>query len=194
VAVQVTVVAPSANALPDAGVQLVATAPSTRSVAEAANVTAAPAGPVASAVIGAGTLIAGGVVSVTVTVNVADALLPAASRAVHVTVVAPVANTLPEAGEHAVASLPSTLSLALALNVTVAPPGPVASVVIGAGTVIAGGVMSLTTTGKLALAVLPAVSRAVHVTSVLPSANSEPEAGVQLAATAPSTLSIAAAA
>ena len=74
--------------------------PSTRSVAVgAAYVTVAPDGLVALTVMFAVGAIAGGVVSRTVTGNVAGvALLPAASCALHVTVVVPSANVEPEAG------------------------------------------------------------------------------------------------
>jgi hypothetical protein len=66
----------------------------------------------------AGTLlITGGVVSTTtVTVNVADELLPAASVAVQVTVVAPAAKVEPDAGEQFTGSVPSTLSVAVGLG------------------------------------------------------------------------------
>ena len=53
VALQETVVSPSGKIAPDAGVQSGAIGPSTTSVAVAANVTTAPAGPIASAVIAA---------------------------------------------------------------------------------------------------------------------------------------------
>ena len=49
----------------------------------------------------------------TVTVKLADALLPAASTAVQLTVVAPVGNVAPDAGVHATASSPSTRSVAV---------------------------------------------------------------------------------
>ena len=60
---------PIGNVIPDGIEHTGATAPSTRSVAFAAKVTGAPAGEVASTDIVAGTLSAGGVVSVTETVN-----------------------------------------------------------------------------------------------------------------------------
>src|SRR5688572_2866982 len=66
-ALQVTIVAPSANASPEAGPQLTATGPSTSSIAVARNVTTAPAGPTASAVILAGRLSTGGVPCTTAT-------------------------------------------------------------------------------------------------------------------------------
>src|SRR5262245_17202521 len=54
-----------------------------------------------------------------------------------------------------------------------------------------GGVVSTTDTTKLELALLPALSVAWHDTVVSPSANVLPEAGAQLTATAPSTMSLA---
>jgi hypothetical protein len=75
VAVHVTVDEPTGNVDPEAGEQLTATAPSTRSLAVGvAYETAAPAGPAASTAAGLGTPeIAGAVVSTTVTVNESDA-------------------------------------------------------------------------------------------------------------------------
>jgi hypothetical protein len=67
----------------------------------------------------------------------------------------PSGNVAPEAGAHVAATGPSTRSLAEAVKVTAAPLGPVASVVILAGTVTAGGVLSSTVTVKLPLALLP---------------------------------------
>src|SRR5882762_10417485 len=62
-ALQLTVVVPIGNRLPDAGVQVTGTSPSTVSVAEAVKVTTAPAGLVASTVIAPGTVRVGGSVS-----------------------------------------------------------------------------------------------------------------------------------
>jgi hypothetical protein len=50
----------------------------------------------------------------TFTVNAPVARLPCASVALHETVVAPNANVEPEAGVHVTATLPSTMSVALA--------------------------------------------------------------------------------
>src|SRR5215475_10390820 len=102
VAVQVTVVVPTGNIEPDAGVQLVVT-PGQLSLAVGAAyvaVTAVVTGHVtaATAVTLAGQLIDGGCVSFTVTVN--EQLGPAVVE--HVTVVVPFGNVEPEAGEHAV--------------------------------------------------------------------------------------------
>jgi hypothetical protein len=76
-----------------------------------------------------------------------------ASDAVHVTVVVPSANALPDAGEHAVATAPSTRSVAEAAYVTTVVD-PVAVTAVVAGTVITGAVVSTTVTVKLALPVL----------------------------------------
>ena len=62
---------------PDAGEHTGVTAPLTMSVADAVNDTAAPDSDVAAAVIGAGSVSTGGVVSRTVTVNEAEPVLPA---------------------------------------------------------------------------------------------------------------------
>src|SRR2546426_12155740 len=70
---------------PEAGRHVTATGPSTRSVAEAEYVTTAPLGPNAEAVISAGSVRTGGVVSLTVMVKEAEPTLPAASLGVHVT-------------------------------------------------------------------------------------------------------------
>jgi hypothetical protein len=67
VALHCTAVVPRANVLPEAGLQLGVTAPSTASRAETSNLTVAPEGPVASTVRLDGTLIVGGVVSRTIT-------------------------------------------------------------------------------------------------------------------------------
>jgi uncharacterized protein YhbP (UPF0306 family) len=115
VAVHVTVVAPTGNVAPLAGVQLTGTLPSIPSFAVAVYVKIAPVAPVASTVAWAGTVTTGPVVSVTVTVNEAAPLLPRASVAVHVTVVVPSGNVAPLAGVQVATVLPSTASLAVAV-------------------------------------------------------------------------------
>src|SRR6478736_5006941 len=85
----------------------------------------------------------GGVVSTTVIVPFWLPVLPAASVAEQVTVVAPSANRLPDGGTQVGVSGPSTLSSALAAYDTFAPPGPVASTVL-LSTVTTGGVTSFT--------------------------------------------------
>ncbi len=191
VAEQVTVVVPSGKVLPDAGIQTGVIEPSTVSVAVAVNVTTAPAELVASAVISAGTVTTGSVVSRTVTVKVADPVLPAVSVAEQVTVVVPSGKVLPDAGVQTGVIEPSTVSVAVAVNVTTAPAELVASVVISAGTVTTGSVVSRTVTVKVADPVLPAVSVAEQVTVVVPSGKVLPDAGVQTGVIEPSTVSVA---
>jgi hypothetical protein len=62
------------------------------------------------------------------------------SVAVHVTVVSPIGKVLPELGEQLVVSDGPEL----AVNVTTAPDGPVAAVVVSGGTVKGGGVARAT--------------------------------------------------
>ena len=62
--------------------------------------------------------------SSTVTSKLALPVLPAASVALQVTVVAPRGKVLPEAGLQVGVRAPSTSSVALALKVTTAPRGP----------------------------------------------------------------------
>src|SRR6266542_1459333 len=193
VALHVTVVEPNANVLPEAREQLGASEPETRSLADAEKVTTAPAGPVASAVIGPGTATVGGVVSLTVTSNEAEPVLPDESVALHVTVVVPRGNVLPEPGEQLTEMLPSKLSVADAENVTTAPDPPVASTVMGAGTDTVGGTVSFdcTVTVNEALPVLPWESVAVHVTVVAPRGKVEPESGEQVTGTVPAVSEVA---
>ena len=141
-AVHVTVVVPIGNVEPEAGVHVTEREPSTRSVAVAVNETTLPAELVASNVILAGNVRVGAVVSLTVMVNDAVPVLPAASVALHVMVVVAIGNVEPEAGEHVAGRGPSTSSVAVAVNVTTLPAELVASNVILAGTVRIGGVVS----------------------------------------------------
>src|SRR5205807_52304 len=105
----------------------------------------------------------GGVVSLTVTVCVAVAVLPAASVAVQVTVVSPTANVLPD-GLRVTVTPPAQLSLAvavpsLALLTTVSQevaPGPVLAVTAPGTDVNVGGVVSLTVNVMSFSDVLPA--------------------------------------
>jgi hypothetical protein len=179
VAVQFTGVAPMGNLLPEAGVQFELTTPTASLKVADAYVTVAPAALVASATTLAGTVTTGAVPSLTVTVKLALPVLPAASVAVQFTGVAPMANLLPEAGVQLVAREPLTESSAVAVKLTTAPEALVASVVMAAGTVNTGFMVSVTVTVKVAMPMLPAASVAVQVTVVMPSANAEPEAGRQ---------------
>jgi hypothetical protein len=75
-------------------------------------VNTAPVELVASTLAFAGTVTTGLVVSVTVTVNDADPVLPRVSVAVQVTVVAPSGNVDPLAGAQLTATVPSIVSVA----------------------------------------------------------------------------------
>src|SRR5204863_77302 len=105
--------------------------------------------------------------------------------------VSPSGNVLPEAGEQAVATVPSTISVADAVKVATAPAALVASTTIGGGAVTVGGVVSTTVTWKLALPVLPCASVRMQLMRVSASPNVLPEAGLQVVATLPSTMSLA---
>ena len=191
VAEQLTVVVPNAKVLPDAGEQITGTRTSTISVAVAENVTAAPDGPVASAVILDGKVRAGGAVSCTVTLKLPVAEFPFVSVAEQLTVVVVTANVLPEVGEQLTETEPSTISVAVAENVTAAPDELVASVVMLAGSVKLGTVVSCTVTLKLPVAVLPRESDVEQLTTVVAMAKVLPEAGAQVTGTGPSTRSVA---
>jgi hypothetical protein len=172
-----TVVVPTANVEPEAGLHVTAVEPSTMSVADAENATAAPAGLVASTVLFDGSVNTGAVVSETVMSNEPDDVLPCASVDEHVTVVVPTANVEPETLLHVTAAEPSTMSVADAENATAAPAGLVASAVLLDGSVNSGAVVSETITSNVACDALPVASLAVHVTSVSPIGNALPEAG-----------------
>src|SRR5712664_2764804 len=191
VAPQVTVVAPNGKVAPLAGVQLVATGPSSVSVADAVKVNTAPAALVASTVAFAGTVTTGPVVSFTVTVNDAPLWLPCASVAPQVTVVAPNGKVAPLAGVQLFAIGPSSTSVADAVKVNTAPAALVASTVAFAGTVTMGPVVSVTVTMKVLVPTLALLSVAAPVTVCAPNANFDPLAGVQLVATGPSSVSVA---
>ena len=98
---------PSAIMLADAGVHITGRSPSTRSDAVTGpKVSSAPPGPVATRLIGpAGTpLSTGAVVSVTVTLKLADDVLSRESLAVQVTTVGPSEKSPALAGTHCVAT------------------------------------------------------------------------------------------
>jgi hypothetical protein len=142
VAEQDTLVVPAGNAEPEDGVHVTDTVPSTRSEAEAVNVTTAPLEPVAGTVISDGSVNSGGVLSTTITVNEPEAAFPALSVTEQATWVEPNTNVEPEAGLQLGVIAPSTASDAETLKVTTAPLAPVASTVISAGTVTTGTVLS----------------------------------------------------
>jgi hypothetical protein len=192
VAVQLTMVVPAGNVAPDGCEQVGVTGPSTTSIAVAVYVTTAPAVDVAAATIAPGTLSTGGVVSATTTTKLAGGLLlPCASVAVQLTVVEPSGKVAPDGMEQFGVTGPSTTSFAVAVYVTTAPVGDVASTVIGPGTVSVGAVVSETTTTKLALRVFWCESVTVQSTVVEPTGKVEPDAFEQDGASAPSTASVA---
>jgi hypothetical protein len=89
--------------------------------------------------------------------------------ALHVTVVVPSANVLPDGGEQVAGSDPSTMSLApTAGHVTAVPAGSLVEAVIGAGAATDGGVVSCTVTVIELATVSPFSSVAVQVTGVDP--------------------------
>jgi hypothetical protein len=195
VAVHRTIVFPRGNVSPDGRLHATVGEGSIASVAVTENVTTAPLGPVASFVIEPGTETVGAPASTTLIVNVAGAdVLLAASVAVQETVVIPSGKVAPEGGLQETVGEGSIVSVALTENVTLAPPGPVAFAVIGAGTVTVGAVKSTSTTVTVNVAVptLPAPSGAeVQVTVVLPTEKFDPDAGKQDAPREPETRSVA---
>ena len=80
------------------------------------------------------------------------------SVAWHVTIVVPSPNVEPLAGEQTAGRGPSALSFAVAVNITTAPLGLVASAVMSSGTCRSGGVVSPTVTLNEPVAVLPVES------------------------------------
>src|SRR5262249_17474417 len=146
---------------------------------------------VASADAFAGTVIAGPVVSTTVTVNDLLAELRCASVAEQVTVVVPRPNVDPLARVQFTATLPSSRSAADTVKLKVAPDRLVPSLVGFTGTVITGAVVSRPVTVNDVLATLPRLSVALQATVVVPAGNVAPLADVQVTATLPSTRSVA---
>src|SRR6266508_111718 len=114
VAVQVTVVVPGANVLPEAGVQLGTPGPSTTSLDSAEYVTLAPAAEVAYAKLSAGSCNVGAVVSTTLTVKLPLVWLPRESYAVQCTVVVASGYSAPDAESQLTVTSPSTRSVAVA--------------------------------------------------------------------------------
>ena len=150
----------------------------------------------ASTVMFAGTLIVGAVVSKgeMLTAKCTEAVFPRPSSAVHVTVVCPTGNVDPEAGRQLTGALaPRSVADGVVKDATY-PLGEVASCEMLAGTLaglMTGGVVSCTTTLKVAVesGLLP--SLAVHCTGVVPMANVLPEAGAHVTGRAPVTASLA---
>src|SRR5437762_14155903 len=93
----------------------------------------------------AGQVMEGFSVSLTVTVKLHDFVLPQASVATQLTLLAPFGNAEPDAGAHVTFGLGSQLSVAVALNVTRAEhwPGSVLTALL-AGQLMVGAVVSCT--------------------------------------------------
>src|SRR5438128_4674365 len=108
----------------------------------------APSRCVAATVRAGGAVTIGGVVSTTVTVNEAVALLACASVATQVVVVTPRGKIDPLDRVQLTATLPSTTSVADVWNVNAAPPGLVASSIAPTGLVNTGAVVSTMCTSK----------------------------------------------
>ena len=90
-------------------------------------------------------------VSRTITGNVVDATLFATSCAVHETVVVPSANAEPENGAQVGTMLPSLMSKAVTVNITVVEASDVASAITLVGAVITGAAVS----GSCDTAIMP---------------------------------------
>jgi hypothetical protein len=134
----------------------------------------------------------GGNVSWIVTLKDLLVLLPAPSVAVQTTVVSPIANVDPDPGTQLTGvEAPRSVAVGV-LNVTVRPPGDVASTEMSLGTLlITGSVVSWTVTLKEVEAGLPFPSLASHLTEVVPIAKVEPDAGEQVTVGFPATASVA---
>jgi len=116
VAVQFTVVVPTAKQDPDAGLHTVV-APGQLSLAVGGGKVTAAHGSLIVAVLAvllAGQVIEGGCVSLTVTLKVHIAVLPAPSVAVQVTVVVPFVKAEPDGGVHVTPGEAVQLSVAVA--------------------------------------------------------------------------------
>jgi len=126
----------------------------------------------------------------TVTLKLPLVVLLALSVAEQLTDVVPTGKVLPEGGTQVTGSEPSITSVAVAVKVTTAPDGPVAVVVMSAGSVRMGAPLSCTVTLKLPLAGFePSVAE--QLTDVVPSGKVLPEGGTQVTETAPTTISVA---
>ena len=182
----VTVVVPIGKTEPEAGVATVVE-PLQLSLPEALNVTTAPHWPASlQAVMLCGQDATGSSQSLIVTLNEQVAVRPAASVATTLTVVVPTGKNEPEAGV-ATTVTPGQLSFAGVLKLTIAPhwPASLHCVMPAAaprllGQETDGSSQSSTVTVKEPFVTLPAASVTEHCTVVVPTGNTEPEAGVAL--------------
>jgi hypothetical protein len=192
VAVQVTVVTPPVNRLPEAGTQVMSTTvPHTSLATGSSKVTAVPPDSHSMPVMSSGQVMSGGVVSSTVMEKVHELVLPLASVAVHVTSVVPSGKVLPGAGTQTTVGSGSHASEAPTSNSTTALPVPEHSTVMSSGQLISGSAVSTTSMSKLHVPVLPAESVAVQVTVVVPTGKTLPEAALHVGVRSPSQASVA---
>ena len=114
--------------------------------------------------------------SVTVTVKVAAVEFPWMSVAVYATVVVPTGKVSPEAASPTIESIPQLSAAVGAVQFTTALQFPASLVwVMSVGmSEITGASSSVSVTVKLEVVVLPAMSVAVNVTVVMPTANVSP--------------------
>ena len=138
--------------------------------------------PSALALVGAGQLTVGTVVSFTVNVVVQDALLPASSVAVTVMVCVPRPTSVPAAGDwlKVIQLVPLQLSVAVTpFNTfgTTAWQLPSALALVGAGQLTVGTVVSFTVKVVVQVALFPAASVALTVMVCAPNPTSVPAAG-----------------
>jgi hypothetical protein len=212
VAVQLTVVTPFWKVVPDAGVHTIGVGPSGQlSVAVGVKLTTAvhTFGSVLF-VIGAGQVIDGAWVSLTVTVNEHIAVLFEASVAVHVTVVTPFWKVDPDAGTQTTEQPPGGVPCGVLpgvvpplqggqLSVTTGSANVTTAVhtlgsvlfVIGPGQVTVGGCVSLIVTVNVQFAVFVDASLTEHVTVVTPFTKVVPDAGEHTGVPTPGQLSVA---
>ena len=212
-ALNITMVSPMANLLGASWLMpFILPSTSSSAVAPARNAAMAesdagvPDRVVAATVMSAGGVIIGAVVSLyseTVTVAVAVAALPERSLAENVTVVLPTGNVVgaswpitPISPSMSSTALAEPRNSAIIVSVAGVPSGLVAMTKMSAGGVMFGAVVSIyseTVTLAVAVPVLPALSPAVKVTSVVPMGK---RAGALLSTgeMAPSTSSVAVAA
>lgn len=148
--------------------------------------TVAPAELVAVAVMSAVEEIvggAGGTNGLIVITSVVVPVRPLVSVALHVTVVCPTGNFVPETGLHVAGMVPSMASIAELVNVATAPPASVAASVWSPDVVIVGGVAWTSVTVKVPEPLVPKIeSVPLHVTVVAPGAKTVPEAGAHVTA------------
>src|SRR5205814_1693948 len=141
--------------------------------------------PSALALVGAGQLTVGTVVSVTVKVVVQVALLPASSVAVTVIVFVPNPTSVPAAGDwtRVMPLVPLQLSLAVTppnTFGTAAWQAPSALALVGAGQLTVGTVASVTVKVVVQVPLLPAASVAVTVIVCAPNPTNVPAEGLWL--------------